>query len=70
MGNMEIEKRKSINDQVVAANEAKEVLKGLIKDLARKSWNATRFMEVGRRMERQTTLRASGRISGLLISIL
>ena len=49
---------KSINDQVVAACSAKEVLKGLIRDLVRKSWNATRFMEGSRRMDRQTTLRA------------
>ena len=49
---------KSINDQAVAACLAKEVLKGLIKDLVRKSWNATHFMEGSRRMDCQTTLRA------------
>jgi hypothetical protein len=44
--------KNSINDQDVAAGNARKELKGLIKDLIMKSWNATRFMEGGRRMNR------------------
>ena len=47
---------KSINDQDVALSEAREVLK--LKDLVRKSGNATRFMEGRMRMEQQGALRA------------
>ena len=50
--------KNSINDQDVATTEARDTLKGLISDLVRKSWNATRFMEDGRRSIRQRELRA------------
>ena len=49
--------KNSINDQEVAAVEARETLKALISDLVRKSWNATRFMEGGRRLVRHRELR-------------
>jgi len=38
--------------------ETREVLEDLITDLVRKRWNATRFMEGGRRLIRQRELRA------------
>ena len=46
IGHMEIQK--AINDQDVAPNEASNTLKELIRDLMRKCWNATRFIEGGR----------------------
>jgi hypothetical protein len=46
-----------MNDQEVAAAETGEALKDLITDLVRKSWNATRFMEGGKRLIRQRELR-------------
>jgi len=46
------------NRSDVASNEARKVLKELLRDLVRKGWNATRFMESGRRMERRRALRA------------
>ena len=59
------ERENQRKDQAVAASEAKEVRKGLTKDMVRKSWNATRFMEEGRtRMERQTALRALWPLGG------
>ena len=54
----------TIIDQDVVPNETRETLKGLIRDLIRRSWNATRFLEDGRRLPRQRaikTLWASGR---------
>ena len=50
--------KNSINNQDVAANETREVLKDLLSDLVRKSWNATRFIEGGRRLNRQRRLRS------------
>jgi len=58
--------KNSILDQDVAPSETREVLKELIRDLIRKSWNATRFMEGGRRLTRQRafkTLWADGRFA-------
>ena len=49
--------KNSILDQVVAPSETREVLKELIRDLIRKSWNATRFMEGGRRLTRQRAIK-------------
>jgi hypothetical protein len=49
--------KNTITDQDVAQQEANETLKGLLKDLVRKSWNATRFMEGNRRTARQRELR-------------
>jgi len=48
----------TINDQDVVVNEAKSELERLLKDLITKSWNATRFLEGGRRMDRQRSLRS------------
>ena len=45
-------------DQDVAANGTREVLKDLLSDLVRKSWNATGSIEGGRRLNRQRKLRA------------
>jgi hypothetical protein len=50
--------KNSINNQDVAASDTRELLKELIQDLVRKSWNATRFMEDGKRKTRQRALRA------------
>ncbi len=50
--------KNAINNQDVAPNETREVMKELISDLVRKSWNATRFMEGGRRLNRQRELRS------------
>jgi hypothetical protein len=44
----------TINIQDVVLTEAKDELERLLKDLITKSWNATRFVEEGRRMERTT----------------
>jgi len=55
----------SILDQDVASSETRAVLKELIRDLIRKRWNATRFME-GRRSIRQRTIKtfwADGRFA-------
>jgi len=51
-----LETKNSINNRDVAPNETREVLKGLLTDLVGKSWNATRFMEGGRRLNRQCKL--------------
>jgi hypothetical protein len=48
--------KNTISDQDVAQQEATETLKGLLTDLIRKSWNATRFMEDARRAIRQRYL--------------
>ena len=56
MGDMEIKNKNSINNQDVAAIETREVLKDLLSNLVRKSWNVTRFMEGGRRLNRQRKL--------------
>ena len=40
--------KNSINNQDVAVNETREVLKDLLSDLVRKSWNVTRFIEGSR----------------------
>ena len=45
-----------MNDQEVTTIEARETLKNLISDLVRRSWNATRYMEGGRRSIRQSEL--------------
>ena len=50
--------KNTINNQDVAPGEASSTLKELIRDLMRKSWNATRFLEGGRRMTRQRALRS------------
>jgi len=50
--------KNSILNQDVTPNETREVLKGLISDLIRKSWNATRFMEDGRRLKQQRTIKS------------
>ena len=42
----------SINNQAVVPNETREALKDILSDLVRKSWNATLFMEAGRRLTR------------------
>ena len=47
----------AITDQDIAPTEARETLKELLSDLVRRSWNATRFMEYGRRADRQRDLR-------------
>ena len=47
----------SINNQDVHPGETRDTLKDLIKDLVRKSWNATRFMEGDWRLIRQCELR-------------
>ena len=44
-------------NQDVAPGEATSTLKELFRDLMRKSWNATRFLEGSRRMKRQRALR-------------
>ncbi len=49
--------KNSINDLDIAPNETTQVLKDLISDLARRNWNETRFMEEGRRANRQRELR-------------
>ena len=49
--------KNTINNQDVAPGEATSTLKELIRDLMRKSWNATRFLEGSRRMNRQRALR-------------
>ena len=43
--------------QDIAPTEARETLKELLSDLVRRSWNATRFMEYGKRADRQRDLR-------------
>ena len=50
--------KNTINDQDVAPGEASSTLKDLIRDLMRKSWNATCFLEGSRRTIRQRALRA------------
>ena len=47
----------AINNQEIAPTEASVTLKELISDLIRKSWNATRFMEGSKRIDRQHDLR-------------
>ena len=59
--------KNSINDQVVAAAETRETLKDLISDLLRKRWNATRFMEGGRRSIRRLELWADKRFVDLTL---
>jgi hypothetical protein len=49
--------KNSINNQEVSTGEAREELVRLLKDLITKSWNATRFLEGGRRKNRQRALR-------------
>ena len=41
----------------MAPNKTGEALKELLSDLVRKSWNATRFMEGSRKLDRQHDLR-------------
>ena len=47
----------SIQNQDVTPNETTQILKGLLTDLVTKSWNATRFMEEGKRRRKQKKLR-------------
>ena len=47
----------TILNQDVTRSETRETLKELLQDLIRKSWNATRFMEGGRKTTRQRELR-------------
>jgi hypothetical protein len=49
--------KNAINNQDIAAEETKAELERLIKDLITKSWNASRFMEGGRRLKRQRALK-------------
>jgi len=49
--------KNSILNQDVAPSETREVLKELTRDLIRKSWNATRFLEDGRRKTQQRTIK-------------
>ena len=49
--------KNSINDQDVTTNETTQLLKNLISDLMRRSWNETRFMEEDRRRIRQRKIR-------------
>jgi len=48
--------KSAMNNQEVTMIKARETLKNLITDLVRKSWNATRFMEDSRRLDRQRKL--------------
>jgi hypothetical protein len=54
----------------VATGEAKSELERLLRDSITKSWNAAHFMEGGRRMNRQRTLKVLWAESDLLTSIL
>ena len=47
----------AVSNQDIAPTETGEDLKELLCDLVRKSWNATRFMEGGTRLDRQHDLR-------------
>ena len=49
--------KSSIGNQDVTPNETTQLLKELITDLIKKSWNATRFMEAGSKATRQRDLR-------------
>jgi hypothetical protein len=49
--------KSAIISQDITPSETRETLKGLLSDLVRKSWNATRFMEGKRRLDRQHDLR-------------
>ena len=49
--------KSSINDQDVSPYETAENLRNIISDLVRKSWNATKFMEVKARKIQQQKLR-------------
>ena len=46
-----------MNDQGVTTNETTQLLKELISDLRRRSWNETRSMEEERRILRQRKIR-------------
>ena len=61
-------KSRNKDSKDVATAEAQEVLKVLITDLVRKSWNATCFMEGGRRsIDRVLNSAPSGRTRSLSI---
>jgi len=47
----------SIQNQDVTPNETTQILTGLLTDQVTKSWNATRFMEEGKRVRKQRKLR-------------
>jgi hypothetical protein len=51
-------RKRLLDERSGEARETKELLKALIEDLIRKSWNATRFMNEDRRMKKQTALRS------------
>ena len=48
--------KSSINNQDVSPNETTQLLKEMISDLVKKSWNATRFMEDGSKATRRRAL--------------
>ena len=48
---MEDKEQCAVSNQDIAPTETGEALKELLSDLVRKSWNATRFMEGGRRLD-------------------
>ena len=50
--------KNTILDLETVPSETRDTLKELIRDLIRKSWNATRFMEGRRKLERQDTIKA------------
>ena len=52
--------KSSINNQDVSPNETMQLLKELISDLIKKSWNATRFMADGSKANRQQALQRLG----------
>ncbi len=55
MGNMEGKNKNTINNQDVAPQETKALLKELIQDMMRKSWNATCFMEAPKNCQKKGT---------------
>jgi hypothetical protein len=57
MGHIEIKKQKLYKQPGRSNRRDKGRAKRLIRDLITKSWNASRFMEGGRRMKRQRALK-------------
>jgi len=54
-----------VSFQDVAPNGTTQLLKGHITDLITKGWNVTRFMEEGKKITRQSTLRRLSAEDGL-----
>jgi len=54
---MEIKNKDLYSNQDVTPNETTQILKELLTDLVTKSWNATRFIEEGKRRRKQKKLR-------------